>query len=409
MAGTAQGVIAVGTTVVDLYNVSRQDFPPELRRLAPPDTLFLGYPSEMPPITDARFGELIAQGGARAGGQGNTLPQIALSGVPAHGFACVGAGEHGGLDSCGDFLRRAMQDSRVEPFYMPHAVLPTGVTFIVPGPAADSRPGIVYFPNANLGTDLAAALQHVAEVRPNVLHWMYVGLMGEADRRLPEFFRLCREEHACIISADTHTLLEDPSRIAISGAREYVNPHTLLPGILKNADIFFCSVDEAVLIADACSMRALELRDDKRGAEPFIRAFLEEFYGMSTESDGRRPLFGVTVKKGAYLKVKGAEVDFAQSNYLVDFSGGNLVGAGDAFRAGLLSYVARHAEEFRRGGMNYRDGAQMGNLVALLSISAPPGNRFGQIGAYEAMEEMVRSGENFRGRPLEDLVRAIGR
>jgi len=43
----------------------------------------------------------------------------------------------------------------------------------------------------------------------------------------------------------------------------------------------------------------------------------------------------------------------------------DLVGAGDSFRAGLITYIARNLDEFKTGNMDFTEAIQMGNLFAL--------------------------------------------
>ena len=69
----------------------------------------------------------------------------------------------------------------------------------------------------------------------------------------------------------------------------------------------------------------------------------------------------------------------------------DLVGAGDSFRAGLLTYVASHLDEFRDGSMDFGQAVQMGNLFASLFIKAPLGDRYGNIKTYDKMLKVLRS------------------
>ena len=69
----------------------------------------------------------------------------------------------------------------------------------------------------------------------------------------------------------------------------------------------------------------------------------------------------------------------------------DLVGAGDSFRAGLITYIASHLDEFRNGSMNFAEAVQMGNLFASLYIKAPLDDRYGGIRSYDKMLKIVRS------------------
>ena len=72
-------------------------------------------------------------------------------------------------------------------------------------------------------------------------------------------------------------------------------------------------------------------------------------------------------------------------NGVIDF-----IGAGDSFRAGLLSYIAKNINDFKTGGMDFSEAIQMGNLFASLYIKAPLNNRYGNIGPYEELLKIVK-------------------
>jgi sugar/nucleoside kinase (ribokinase family) len=83
----------------------------------------------------------------------------------------------------------------------------------------------------------------------------------------------------------------------------------------------------------------------------------------------------------------------------------DLVGAGDSFRAGFISYTASHLNEFRKGAINFEEAVQMGNLFASLYIKAPLDDRYGGIKPYEKMLEVVRS--NIKYESFEALQKAL--
>ncbi len=83
----------------------------------------------------------------------------------------------------------------------------------------------------------------------------------------------------------------------------------------------------------------------------------------------------------------------------------DLVGAGDSFRAGLLTYIGRHLKEFRDGTMDFSRAVQMGNLFASLYIKAPLDDRYGNVRTYEKMLEIVDSGESYPS--FESLRKAL--
>jgi sugar/nucleoside kinase (ribokinase family) len=73
-----------------------------------------------------------------------------------------------------------------------------------------------------------------------------------------------------------------------------------------------------------------------------------------------------------------------------------LVGAGDSFRAGLITYIARNLSDFRNGTIDFGKAVQMGNLFASLFIKAPLTDRYGNIKDYEKMLEVVHSGKVYQ-------------
>jgi hypothetical protein len=83
----------------------------------------------------------------------------------------------------------------------------------------------------------------------------------------------------------------------------------------------------------------------------------------------------------------------------------DLVGAGDSFRAGLITYIASHLDEFKAGSINFTEAVQMGNLFASLFIKAPLEDRYGNIHAYEKMLKVVRSDAIYRS--FDELRNAL--
>jgi sugar/nucleoside kinase (ribokinase family) len=69
----------------------------------------------------------------------------------------------------------------------------------------------------------------------------------------------------------------------------------------------------------------------------------------------------------------------------------DLVGAGDSFRAGLITYLAHNLERFRDGTIDFAEAVQMGNLFASLYIKAPLEDRYGNIKHYDKMLKVLRS------------------
>ena len=69
----------------------------------------------------------------------------------------------------------------------------------------------------------------------------------------------------------------------------------------------------------------------------------------------------------------------------------DLVGAGDSFRAGFISYIARNIQAFKAKQLDFSEAVQMGNLFASLYIKAPLDNRYRNIGPYDRMLAVIRS------------------
>jgi sugar/nucleoside kinase (ribokinase family) len=126
---------------------------------------------------------------------------------------------------------------------------------------------------------------------------------------------------------------------------------------------------------------------------------LDFLTGRFWRDDGRTKLFGVTVSDGAYEKHICPDGTVGGPNRIKSrFMAGevvDLVGAGDSFRAGLLTYVASHLDEFRDGSIDFGEAVQMGNLFASLFIKAPLGDRYGNIKSYDRMLEVLRSGRDY--------------
>jgi hypothetical protein len=134
--------------------------------------------------------------------------------------------------------------------------------------------------------------------------------------------------------------------------------------------------------------------DEHRG----IVDFLEFLCGQFWKKQGRTRLFGVTVGNGAYEKHIAPD-GAAGSPAKIEsrFMAGevvDLVGAGDSFRAGLLTYIARNLDRFKAGSINFAEAVQMGNLFASLYIKSPLSDRYTSR-SYEKMLKVVRSRRDF--------------
>jgi len=345
-------------------------------------------PDDMPSFSPQQLRSWVEQGTVTAGGPGNTAPLMAEAGLRVAVGVNLGKGPYDGLDAQGRFFHDTMtsHDIDMSAVYV-HPGLSTGTTFIHKVPAGE-RGGIAYFPNANHDFDFERFKEHVTRLAPSIVYYMYSGLSRRGDanggHNLAAFMRWCRQQGAIVI-ADCHTLTGSPEDVIRSGRA--VAEYKLLAPLLPELDIFFTSSDEARMIENTLfAGRAPPL-----GIPGFLRALLDTFRGEG----GRARLFGVTVKDGAY-EVHDLPNGTAGEPRKIEsgFMGGNvidLVGAGDAFRAGLLSYIARNLVSFRQGTIDFAEAVQMGNLFASLFIKAPLGDRY-CIKPFDIMLRTVRSG-----------------
>jgi fructose-1-phosphate kinase PfkB-like protein len=143
--------------------------------------------------------------------------------------------------------------------------------------------------------------------------------------------------------------------------------------------------------------------------DEYICSFLDSLAQRFWRTKDRTRVVGVTVSDGAYEKHVAADGTVSapaktQSKFLVG-EVIDLVGAGDSFRAGLISYVAKNIETFKAGSMDFTQAVQMGNLFASLYIKAPLQDRYGNIRAYERMLNAVVADKLYHN--LEELMGQI--
>ncbi|MEJ2705106.1 MAG: PfkB family carbohydrate kinase [Sedimentisphaerales bacterium] len=348
---------------------------------------------DMPDYSQQQIREWIEEGFATAGGPGNTAPLIARTGLKVAVGVNLGKGDIDRMDAQGTYFYDVMTANGIdmsETHIHPH--LPTGTTFIHSA-SGDDRGGIAYFPNANNDFDFELFKGSVERLNPKIVYYMYSGLSDRGDanegRDLAQFIQWCREKGAVTI-VDSHTLTGNPFELIERGVA--VKEYRLLEPLLPELDVFFTSCDEAKLIENtlAPGRRWSEFADHENHVH-----FLEFLTERCWRKDGRTKLFGVTVSDGAYERhasPDGAEAGPGRvtSRFMVG-EVVDLVGAGDSFRAGLISYIASHLSEFKDGSMRCEEAVQMGNLFASLFIKAPLGDRYGNIRPYEKMQEIVRS------------------
>jgi hypothetical protein len=113
----------------------------------------------------------------------------------------------------------------------------------------------------------------------------------------------------------------------------------------------------------------------------------------------RTKLFGITFSDGAYEKHTNPDASISGPNKIESrFMAGeviDLVGAGDSFRAGLITYIASALDKFRDSSMDFTEAVQMGNLFASLFIKAPLEDRYTNIKSYDTMLNVLRSGVTY--------------
>jgi sugar/nucleoside kinase (ribokinase family) len=348
---------------------------------------------DMPDYTQQQLTEWIEQGFATAGGPGNTAPLIARTGLNVAVGVNLGKGIYNGLDAQGRFFHDIMTANGIDMSQIHiHPDLQTGTTFIHSTVGQD-RGGIAYFPGANNDFDFEIFKGAVEQLQPRMVYYMYSGLSDRGDakegRDLAEFIKWCRSRGAVTI-VDSHTLTGNPHALIKQGVA--VKEYRLLEPLLPEVDLFFTSCDEAKLIENTLAPgRKWNAFEEHENNLHFLELLTERFW----RKDGRTKLFGVTVSDGAYERhVNPNETIDGPNRIKSRFMAGevvDLVGAGDSFRAGLITYVTSHLDEFKAGSIDFTEAVQMGNLFASLFIKAPLEDRYGNIHTYEKMLKVVRS------------------
>ncbi len=349
--------------------------------------------SHMPAYSQDQYRCWIEKGLGAAGGPGNAAPLTARAGLKTAVGVNLGAGDFDGLDAQGRFFYDIMAKNAVDmSATFVHPTLPTGCTFIYDKPG-DERGGIAYFANANDEFDFEYYKQAVQRLGPKIVYYMYCGLSdsGDADngRPLAEFMRWCRDKGSITI-ADSSTLTGNPQELIDSGRP--VEKYKLLEPLLPELDIFFTSYDEARMIGNTIGAPTAQGRPTKK---EYIHQFLNFLAQKFWDNDTRSRLFGVTVSDGAFEKHKNSGGKPSEPKKIKStFSTGrvvDLVGAGDSFRAGVISYIVNNITAFRQGDMNFTEAIQMGNLFACSYITASMNDRYGNIKNYAQMLKSVRS------------------
>lgn len=365
--------------------------------------------SDMPAYSQEQIKSWIDRGCATAGGPGNTAPILARAGIDVAVGVNLGKGTSGGLDVQGRAFRDILTGSGVDmsATYV-HPSLPTGTTFIHEAPG-NERGGIAYFPNANNDFDFGYYKTQVQRLKPGVVYYMYSGLSDRGDanggKDLADFIAWCRRQ-GCITIVDSHTLTGNPQELIEKGTP--VPAYRLLQPLLGELDIFFTSVDEARMIRNTLEPDSGRRKKDD---ESDIRSFLDFVAArFASKRSDRVQLLGVTVSKGAYVRLVGpgkrvCETIFCPSRFMAG-EVVDLVGAGDSFRAGLICYIVKYAASFRDGTLNVEEAVQMGNLVASLFIKASLHDRYGNIADVKTLLGVVRGKGEYRN--FDELRKALG-
>jgi len=352
---------------------------------------------DVPNYSQRQVREWIEQGFATAGGPGNTAPLIARSGLKVAVGVNLGKGPYDGLDAQGRFFHDVMTVNGIDmSATFIHPDLPTGTTFIH-STTGEDRGGIAYFPSANDDFDFELFKPAVERLKPRIVYYMYSGLSDRGDANggqdLAEFVKWCRSRGAVTI-VDSHTLTSNPQELIAAG--KSVEQYRLLEPLLPELDLFFTSCDEAKLIENTLAGKRLWSKFTEHENNVHFLDFLTERFWRK---DKRTKLFGVTVSDGAYEKhIDRSGRVGGPSRIESRFMAGevvDLVGAGDSFRAGLITYIARNLAEFKNGTIDFAEAVQMGNLFASLYIKAPLNDRYGNIKRYDKMLKAVRSGVNY--------------
>ena len=362
---------------------------------------------DMPSYSQQQLAEWINQGFATAGGPGNTAPLIAKSGLSVGVGVNLGKGDYDGLDAQGRFFYDVMLANNIDMSQIfIHPDLPTGTSFIHDA-VGEERGGIAYFPNANNDFAFEYFKNAVNKLEPMIVYYMYSGLSERGDanggRDLAKFIRWCRDR-GIVTMVDSHTLTGNPQELIDSS--QSVVEYKLLEPLLPEVDLFFTSSDEAKMIGNTLGP-SRNWRDfsECENSRYFLDFLSERFWHQSS----RTRIFGVTVSSGAYEKhITPAGAVAGPSKIESRFMAGeivDLVGAGDSFRAGLISYVAKNIADFKSGRINFTEAVQMGNLFASLYIKAPLNDRYGHIKAYEQMLEVIISNREFQSfEALQELL-----
>jgi len=333
---------------------------------------------------------------AMGGGMLNVAPLIALAGGKAGILTAMGN------DLPGNLMKRIMYETSVMPIIEAEAGYPSSVSFVKP-PEGGKREAILHCPNAMDYFDANSCFHSAIGSglkQGAIVHYAYSGLSRAMDennsRRLASLMQFCRES-GYLTMADTHTYSPNPKEDI--EARKVIPQYNLLESVLPHLDFFFCSQDEAMMIANAFHY-GLDAKHPIRNWH-FLDATRHRFY-----KDGSPRIVGVTAGTSATLMYDTGRfatvVETIESPYIIT-DANNFVGAGDSFRAGIMlewSKNPNYAINFSCGDRNigYRDLerlALMGHLMAACYVTRNEADPYGNIPKYEDMKRVVDSGKKY--------------
>lgn len=381
-------VLVLNFAVVDFR---RNDFD-FVSKLVSHGGIYCGKAEEMPAYSQIQYAQWAKDGLATAGGVGNSSPLMAKAGMNVAIGANLGKGDFGGLDAQGRFLYDEMVRYGVDMSHIHiHPELATGTAFIHDVPQKD-RGGIATFPNAINDFDFEIFKKSVEKLNPKVVYYMYSGLSERGDanegRDLASFIRWCTERGIVTI-VDNHTLTDNPEHLI--NARGTVEKYKLLEPLLPEVDIFFTSSDESKLIGNTLFGCSDWYNFTPKDHDCFLETLADKFW----RKERRTRLFGITVKDGAYQKhsmIDGSSppAEKITSRFIAD-GNINLVGAGDSFRSGVVTYVAHHLNNFKDGTIDFAQVVQMGNLFASRYIRNPLQDRFQGFKPFNEMLDEIKA------------------
>lgn len=347
---------------------------------------------------------------AMGGGMLNVAPLISLAGGKAGILTAMGT------DLPGKLMKKIMYDTSVMPIIEAEAGYPSSVSFVKP-PEGGKREAILHCPNAMDYFDAESAFRGAVadDLREGaIVHYAYSGLSKAMDEsnsaRLAGLMELCRTK-GYLTMADTHTYSANPKDDIDSGKR--IPQYKLLTEVLPNLDFFFCSQDEAMMIANALGYNYLRYKLGESIQEDRNLRFLQAIH-TNFMSDETPRIIGITAGTTAtlmYVNEEGTAVfNEVKSPYVIT-DADNFVGAGDSFRAGfMLEFVKNpgYLMRFERGKIkpvDLENLALTGHLMAACYVTRNNANPYGNIPKYENMQDIVNSGKEFTDKA--ELMREL--